>query len=163
MRLRLVTSQGSPYPSRSPRAHPSGRTRTQGLSHMDSPAPRRFASILHAASCLAPRSKLHYQGPSRARELLPLLESTPGLYSRAAAPAQSFLVAARGPALRDIQACAPAAASIKPRRNPDDEDSTLDASAPRRNAGLAPARSVEPRGPLTPAARSREHYPPRGE
>ena len=45
---------------------------------------------------------------------------------------------------------------------PDDEDSTLDASAPRRNAGLAPARSVEPRGPLTPAARSREHYPPRG-
>ena len=46
---------------------------------------------------------------------------------------------------------------------PDDEDSTLDASAPRRNAGLAPARSVEPRGPLTPAARSREHYPPRGE
>ena len=39
----------------------------------------------------------------------------------------------------------------------------IDASAPRRNAGLAPARSVEPRGPLTPAARSREHYPPRGE
>ena len=29
LRLRLVTSQGSPYPSRSPRAHPSGRTRTQ--------------------------------------------------------------------------------------------------------------------------------------
>ena len=27
-RLRLVTSQGSPYPSRSPRAHPSGWTRT---------------------------------------------------------------------------------------------------------------------------------------
>ena len=24
--LRLVTSQGSPYPSRSPRAHPSGWT-----------------------------------------------------------------------------------------------------------------------------------------
>ena len=31
LRLRLVTSQGSPYPSRAPRAHPSGRTRTQGL------------------------------------------------------------------------------------------------------------------------------------
>ena len=30
LRLRLVTSQGSPYPSRSPRAHPSGWTRTQG-------------------------------------------------------------------------------------------------------------------------------------
>ena len=28
VRLRLVTSQGSPYPSRSPRAHPSGWTRT---------------------------------------------------------------------------------------------------------------------------------------
>ena len=26
LRLRLVTSQGSPYPSRSPRAHPSGWT-----------------------------------------------------------------------------------------------------------------------------------------
>ena len=37
--LRLVTSQGSPYPSRSPRAHPSGWTRTQGLSHRDSHAP----------------------------------------------------------------------------------------------------------------------------
>ena len=36
LRLRLVTSQGSPYPSRSPRAHPSGWTRTQGLSHRDS-------------------------------------------------------------------------------------------------------------------------------
>ena len=34
LRLRLVTSQGSPYPSRSPRAHPSGWTssRTQGLA-----------------------------------------------------------------------------------------------------------------------------------
>ena len=32
LRLRLVTSQGPPYPSRSPRAHPSGWTRTQGLS-----------------------------------------------------------------------------------------------------------------------------------
>ena len=30
IRLRLVTSRGSPYPSRSPRAHPSGWTRTQG-------------------------------------------------------------------------------------------------------------------------------------
>ena len=29
--LRLVTSQGPPYPSRSPRAHPSGWTRTQGF------------------------------------------------------------------------------------------------------------------------------------
>ena len=38
-RLRLVTSQGPPYPSRSPRAHPSGWTRTQGLSRMDSHAP----------------------------------------------------------------------------------------------------------------------------
>ena len=28
----LVTSRGPPYPSRSPRAHPSGWTRTQGLS-----------------------------------------------------------------------------------------------------------------------------------
>jgi hypothetical protein len=28
LRLRLVTSQGSPYLSRSPRAHPSGWTRT---------------------------------------------------------------------------------------------------------------------------------------
>ena len=36
LRLRLVPSQGSPYPSRSPRAHPSGWTRTQGLSRMDS-------------------------------------------------------------------------------------------------------------------------------
>jgi hypothetical protein len=32
IRLRLVTSQGPPYASRSPRAHPSGWTRTQGLS-----------------------------------------------------------------------------------------------------------------------------------
>ena len=39
LRLRLVTSQGSPYPSRSPRAHPSGWTRTQGLSRRDSHAP----------------------------------------------------------------------------------------------------------------------------
>ena len=39
LRLRLVTSQGSPYPSRSPRARPSGWTRTQGLSHADSHAP----------------------------------------------------------------------------------------------------------------------------
>ena len=38
---RLVTSQGPPYPSRSPRAHPSGWTRTQGLS-------RTEASITHA-------------------------------------------------------------------------------------------------------------------
>ena len=30
---------GSPYPSRSPRAHPSGWTRTQGLSRRDSHAP----------------------------------------------------------------------------------------------------------------------------
>ena len=37
--LWLVTSQGPPYPSRSPRAHPSGWTRTQGLSHRDSHAP----------------------------------------------------------------------------------------------------------------------------
>ena len=29
LRLRLVTSRGPPYPSRSPRAHPSGWTRTQ--------------------------------------------------------------------------------------------------------------------------------------
>ena len=42
LRLRLVTSQGSPYPSRSPRAHPSGWTRTQGLSRMDSHAPPFF-------------------------------------------------------------------------------------------------------------------------
>ena len=34
LRLRLVTSQGPPYPSRSPRAHPSGWTRTQGLSRL---------------------------------------------------------------------------------------------------------------------------------
>jgi hypothetical protein len=34
VRLRLVTSQGPPYPSRSPRAHPSGWTRTQGLSRI---------------------------------------------------------------------------------------------------------------------------------
>ena len=39
LRLRLVTSRGPPYPSRSPRAHPSGWTRTQGLSHRDSHAP----------------------------------------------------------------------------------------------------------------------------
>ena len=44
MRLRLVTSQGSPYPSRSPRAHPSGWTRTQGLSHRDSHAPPSFGT-----------------------------------------------------------------------------------------------------------------------
>ena len=36
VRLRLVTSQGPPYPPRSPRAHPSGWTRTQGLSRRDS-------------------------------------------------------------------------------------------------------------------------------
>ena len=42
LRLRLVTSQGSPYPSRSPRAHPSGWARTQGLSRMDSHAPPFF-------------------------------------------------------------------------------------------------------------------------
>ena len=29
VRLRLVTSRGSPYPSRSPRAHPSDLTRTR--------------------------------------------------------------------------------------------------------------------------------------
>ena len=65
-RLRLVTSQGPPYPSRSPRAHPSGWTRTQGLSRMDSHAhPLRdaphqdvelaageIASVLQAASIL---------------------------------------------------------------------------------------------------------------
>merc|ERR1712138_225736 len=39
LRLRLVTSQGSPYPSRSPRAHPSGFV----------------ASVLHAASWLGSR------------------------------------------------------------------------------------------------------------
>ena len=44
LRLRLVTSQGSPYPSRSPRAHPSGWTRTQGLSHRDSHAPPSFGT-----------------------------------------------------------------------------------------------------------------------
>ena len=44
LRLRLVTSQGSPYPSRSPRAHPSGWTRTQGLSRMDSHAPPFFGT-----------------------------------------------------------------------------------------------------------------------
>ena len=44
LRLRLVTSQGSPYPSRSPRAHPSGWTRTQGLSHRDSHAPPLFGT-----------------------------------------------------------------------------------------------------------------------
>ncbi len=38
LRLRLVTSRGPPYPSRSPRAHPSGWTRTH-----------RLASVLHAA------------------------------------------------------------------------------------------------------------------
>ena len=37
-------SQGSPYPSRSPRAHPSGWTRTQGLSRMDSHAPPSFGT-----------------------------------------------------------------------------------------------------------------------
>ena len=31
LKLRLITSRGPPYPSRSPRAHPSGWTRTQGL------------------------------------------------------------------------------------------------------------------------------------
>ena len=41
LRLRLVTSQGPPYPSRSPRAHPSGRTRT------------RLASVL-------PTARLHF-------------------------------------------------------------------------------------------------------
>ena len=40
LRLRLVTSRGPPYPSRSPRAHPSGWTRTQLLSRRDSHAPR---------------------------------------------------------------------------------------------------------------------------
>jgi len=34
LRLRLVTSRGPSYPSRSPRAHPSGWTRTQGLSYL---------------------------------------------------------------------------------------------------------------------------------
>ena len=44
LRLRLVTSQGPPYPSLSPRAHPSGWTRTQGLSRMDSHAPPSFGT-----------------------------------------------------------------------------------------------------------------------
>ena len=44
LRLRLVTSRGPPYPSRSPRAHPSGWTRTQGLSHRDSHAPPSFGT-----------------------------------------------------------------------------------------------------------------------
>ena len=35
---------GFPYPSRSPRAHPSGWTRTQGLSHRDSHAPPSFGT-----------------------------------------------------------------------------------------------------------------------
>jgi hypothetical protein len=43
-RLRLVTSQGPPYPSRSPKAHPSGWTRTQGLSRRDSHAPPLFGT-----------------------------------------------------------------------------------------------------------------------
>jgi hypothetical protein len=42
--LWLVTSRGPPYPSRSPRAHPSGWTRTQGLSHRDSHAPPSFGT-----------------------------------------------------------------------------------------------------------------------
>ena len=36
LRLRLVTPRRPPYPSRSPRAHPSGWTRTQGLSRTHS-------------------------------------------------------------------------------------------------------------------------------
>jgi hypothetical protein len=57
LRLRLVTPRGPPYPSRSPRAHPSGWTRTQGLSRTDSHAPPflgcppfgcGLASMLHA-------------------------------------------------------------------------------------------------------------------
>ena len=44
LRLRLVTSRGPPYPSRSPRARPSGWTRTQGLSRRDSHAPPLFGT-----------------------------------------------------------------------------------------------------------------------
>ena len=50
-RLRLVTSQGSPYPSRSPRAHPSGWTRTQGLSRRDSHAPPSFCFLGRPSGC----------------------------------------------------------------------------------------------------------------
>ena len=43
LRLRLVTSQGSPYPSRSPRAHPSGwsrmRLRLRLVTSQGSPYP----------------------------------------------------------------------------------------------------------------------------
>ena len=75
LRLRLVTSQGSPYPSRSPRAHPSGWTRTQGLSRMDSHAPPFFWDAPHqdvelaAGSYFTTRPKSSWVGE---RELLPL-------------------------------------------------------------------------------------------
>ena len=63
LRLRLVTSQGSPYPSRSPRAHPSGWTRTL------------IASVLHAAStdlleCLASFGGLNERGTNRAAKAM---------------------------------------------------------------------------------------------
>ena len=56
LRLRLVTSQGSPYPSRSPRAHPSGWTRTQGLSRMGLARPPlcllvSYRPLAHAGLC----------------------------------------------------------------------------------------------------------------
>ena len=59
-RLRLVTSRGPPYPSRSPRAHPSGWTRTQGLSHRDSHAPP--SSGRPPSGCGTGRWLLFYNG-----------------------------------------------------------------------------------------------------
>ena len=65
LRLRLVTSQGPPYPSRSPRAHPSGWTRTQGLSRRDSHAPP--SSGRPPSGCGTGRWLLRHSGAGRAR------------------------------------------------------------------------------------------------
>jgi len=52
LRLRLVTSQGSPYPSRSPRAHPSGTVDVTAVLGLVGPA-LHAASALHAAAVAA--------------------------------------------------------------------------------------------------------------
>ena len=58
LRLRLITSQGSPYPSRSPRAHPSGWTRIGflvSLRTLASFCPRlAFAAVVPACAWQEP-------------------------------------------------------------------------------------------------------------
>ena len=55
---------------------------------------------------------------------------------------------------RDIQTCTRAAASIKPNHSRMTKTQFLTPALSRRTAGIAPARFVDTRGPLVPAARA---------